>query len=156
LRLLSGSGNILGYLVLILPLAVAAWGQESVLAPAMVSYDQSPAQRLSPVATPEAPASASNSIVAPSLQYQRVGWKIDRPNIAAGSFDASLKKQDEGYRRDGLQLLQKKSGGDRWADFWRHLEAGYGQFCRLESGFERRSMETEPLRCAYLRAQFSF
>lgn len=156
LLLLSGSGNILRFLALLLALtATAALGQESVLTLAMVGYDQSPA-RTPTKARYDSAANPSDSVSAPRLQYQVAGVKLDRRNIAAFSFDASREKQDGSYRHDWPQLVRKKSGGDGWTVFGGHIEAGYGQICRLESCYGKSVMELEQPSCAYLMARFSF
>jgi hypothetical protein len=156
LLFLSGSGKILRFLAVLLTLAApAAWGQESVLMLAMVRYDQLPA-RTPTEARCDSAANPSDSVSAPRLQYQVAGLKPDRLSIVAVSFDASVEKQNAGYRQDWLQLVRKKSGGDGWTVFGGHIEAGYGQFCRLESGFGKSVMELEQPSCAYLRARFSF
>jgi hypothetical protein len=156
LLLLSGSGKILRFLAVVLALtATAALGQESVMTLAMVSYDKSPA-RISAATGYHATASPLSSVSAPCLQYQTAGLKPDGLNIAAFSFNASVEKQDAGYRHDWLQLVRKKSDGDGRTGFWGHFEAGYGQFCRLESGIGKSIMELEQPKCAYLRARFSF
>jgi hypothetical protein len=77
------------------------------------------------------------------------------PTVAL-ALDASLGQPDGGYPRHGLEFIHKKSSGDAGTGFWQHIEAGYGQFCQLESGFAKTGMELEQPSCAYLKARFSF
>jgi hypothetical protein len=156
LLLLSGSGNVLCYSILLLALAAtAAWGQESGLAPALFSYDQS-SVRTSATAGYQTAAIPLSSVSALFLQYPMTGVQLDRLNRSVISLDASLEKSNGGYKYNWLQLVRKKSEGDGGPGFWGHLEAGYGKFFRLESGLGKNLVEWEQPSCAYLRAQFSF
>jgi hypothetical protein len=156
LFLLSGSGNVLRFLVLLLALAAtAAFGQESVLTLAMLSYDQSPA-RTTAVARYDSPANPLSSDSAPRLEYPVAGVKPDLLNVAAFSFDVPLKNQNVGYRRDWQQSIYKRTNGKGWTGFLGHIQAGYGQFCRLESCFGKRIIEMQGPPSGYLMARFSF
>ena len=135
--------------------ATAAGGQESGLKPAMFNYDRSPAWTPT-AARADLAANPSSSIPVPCLQYEypAAGLKPERLNIAAFSLDAPREELNGDDRHNWLQLVQKKSAG--WVDFWEHIEAGYGQFCRLESRFGNNTWELERPSCSYLRARFSF
>jgi hypothetical protein len=156
LFLLSGSGSVLGFLILLFALtATAALGQESGLMLAMISYDQSPARR-SAVARYDSPANPLSSDSAPRLEYPVAGVKPDLLNIAAFSFAAPPVNQNGGYRRDWQQSIYKRTNGKGWTDFLGHIQAGYGQFCRLESCFGKRIIEMQGPPSGYLMARFSF
>ena len=158
LLLLSGSGNVLAYLILLLTLAATmVLGQEAGLTPARISYDRSPV-RTSPAIGHDAAANPLYLVSAPCLQYEVATAKLDHLNIGAWALDASLDPLNGSYRHNWLQLVRRKSDGDGGTGFWGHLEAGYGQFCRLESGFGRTLVEWEweQPSCAYLKARFSF
>jgi hypothetical protein len=133
------------------------FGQESVMTLAMVSYDQSPARTRTMARTD----SATNPFCyasAPRLQYRVAVLKLDNQNATAFSSDSPLEKQNGPYQRDSFQLVHKKSSADGRGrtGSWVHVEAGYGQICRVESSIGKNAAELERPGFAYLRASFSF
>ncbi len=154
LLLLSGARNALQLLVLVLATATAS-GQESVLTLAMLHYDQ-PAARTSAVTGYDSATIFFSHVSVPGLHYQVAALRYDCPGATAFSFDTLLEEQNWSYRQDRLRLVHKEPVGEGWTNFWGHIEAGYGQFCRLESGFGKSMMELEQPSCAYLKARFSF
>jgi len=155
-RLLSGTRNILRLVVLLVAPAVpVVSGQESVLTLAMLRYDQPAVRTLAVVCYDSATISFSHVSV-PVLQYQVAASRYDSPGASAFSFDTLLEEQNRYYRQEWLQLFHKGLVGDGRTSFWGHLEAGYGQFWRLESQFGKSAMELEQPSCAYLMARFSF
>ena len=156
LLLLSGSKSLRRFLVLLLALAATSvFGQESVLTLAMVSYDQSPA-RTPTVSRTDSAANPLGYTSAPRLQYRMAGLKPDHQNATGFSSDFLLEKQNGSCQRDWFQLVHKKSSADGRTGSWVHVEAGYGQICRVESSIGKNSVELERPGFAYLKASFSF
>ena len=157
LFLLSGSANVLRFLVVLLALgATLVLGQEPVVTLAMVRYDQSPAQTPAVARNNSAANLLCYDASAPRLQYRVAVLKPDNQNATGFSYDSRLKKQSGSNQHDLFPLVHKKLYADGRAGKWVDVEAGYGQICGVESGIGKNTMELEQPSCAYLKASFSF
>ena len=155
LPLLPGITNIFHLLLLLVAcVAPAASGQETALISAILRYDPSPT-RISILADCDSAANSFGCVSVPHLQSGMAALQSISPGMVTFSLGCRLDAQNGFYWRAGLQLAHKKSA-DGGTDFWGHIEAGYGQFCRLESSFGKSVMELEQPSCAYLKASFSF
>jgi hypothetical protein len=144
------------FLVLLPALAaIPAFGQESVMTLAMVSYDQSPV-RTAAVARHGSATNSPGYTSAPCLAYRITGLNFDSRNALGLSSAFRFNKQDNFSPRDWSRIVYRKSNADGQTWVWTHVEAGYGQFCRFESSLGEKALEMEQPSCAYLRASFSF
>jgi len=156
LLLQSGPKNVHRFLVLLLALAATlVFGLESVVTPAMVSYNQSPAR--TPVVARNDSATSSFCYASdPRLQFWASVLKPDNQNATGFSYDSRLEKQSGSNQLDLFQLVHKKLYADGRAGKWVDVAAGYGQVCQFEPGIGKNTVELERPSRAYLEASFSF
>jgi hypothetical protein len=165
LPLLADPEHLHRFFILLLAFAAAlVFWLETTSTPPTVS--QVPSRTWNPAVARVAPATCplpavvvSRDQVLPSAVVSRA--EVPSPAMAPenqGNVTFSnhyrLEKQNDAARGDWLQFIYQKLGPDNRTATGLHLEAGYGQLCRMESAFEQRPLE-QP-RCAYLRAGFSF
>jgi hypothetical protein len=157
LLLLSGSENVLRFLVLLLALAATSvFGQEPVVTLAMVSYNQSPARTPIVARNDDSATSAFRYASATRLQYRVAVLKPDNQNATGFSYDSRLEKQNSSNQRDLFQLIHKKLSANGRTGKWVDVAAGYGQVCQFESNIGKNTAELQRPGCAYLKASFSF
>ena len=157
LPLLTDPEHIHRFFVLLLALAATlVFWLESAVTPPTVSYTQSPARRPTVARNHPAANLLCYDAPAPHLQPQAAVLKPDDQNATVYSYDTRLEKQNDSNQRDLFQLIHKKLSADGRTGSWVHVEAGYGQICRVESSIGKNSVELERPGFAYLKASFSF
>jgi len=159
------TGNFFRRFVLLFGLiTTSALGQQSLLMLGTISYDQSPK-----------PASAASRTVAhhssdsfayffvdisrPGFQDRLTAWQPPHPYFGSHAFsfaNFTLDSSTGSFQRDWLQLARKKTDEVGRTGFWRHIEAGYGQFSQLGASFGSYVIEPDQPGFPYLKAHFTF
>lgn len=101
-------------------------------------------------------ANPLHSFSLPWLDYRVTGEKLEGMRTVTFSLDVLFEKQDPQSRYSLRQWIYKRPNDNGWAEFWDHLEAGYGQLCGLECGVGQSIDISGRPACAYLVARFSF
>jgi hypothetical protein len=156
LPLLADPEHLHRFFILLLTFAAAlVFWLETTSTPPTVS--QAPSRTWNPAVTRVAPATRP----LPAVVVSRA--EVPSPEMAPENQDNvtfsnhyRLEKQSAAGQDDWLRFIYRKLGPDDQPANGLHVEAGYGQLCRMESGFGQRALEQEQPRCAYLKAGFSF